>query len=290
MLKRSKGLKSRIIEFTHFNRDLTILDEDSRLKLSIVMKKVMEHVNKARKNYRLEKKNFATENKFAPNEFWDEVIKKAHELGIGLIGFASVDENLIFEIDYVGGIDVLYENAIVLGMEMDYNNIEDAPDFLAAYESMRIYAELGEATNKLADFIRSKGYRAIVCHPLGGPILYPPMAVKANLGEIGRNGLLVSKKYGPRQRLSMIATNAYPLPEIKHEELRITEYCEKCGICIKKCPANAILNKPIKRNGLITHIDGSKCIEYFYKTLGCSICIKVCPFHKLGYEKVIKSL
>jgi hypothetical protein len=67
----------------------------------------------------------------------------------------------MFEEDHVGGIEVLYENAIVLGMEMDYEAIDAAPEPPAGVESLNIYAELGEATNKLTNFIRSKGYRAI---------------------------------------------------------------------------------------------------------------------------------
>jgi ferredoxin len=36
-------------------------------------------------------------------------------------------------------------------------------------------------------------------------------------------------------------------------------------------------------------IDQDKCIGYFYETEGCSICLKVCPFHQKGYERVIKA-
>ncbi len=63
---------------------------------------------------------------------------------------------------------------------------------------------------------------------------------------------------------------------------------EKCGICLKKCPANAILEVPIKKEqGNISRIDSDKCFEVFYKKTGCSICIKVCPFSKIGYDRVM---
>ena len=115
------------------------------------------------------------------------------------------------------------------------------------------------------------------------------MAVKANLGELGRNGLLISKKYGPRQRLSMIATNANPLPQSIKEEFKITEHCKKCGACIRGCPTKAIFEEPrMNQNGTITSIDADKCFPQFYKTAGCTICIKYCPFHKSGYDKLIK--
>jgi len=80
---------------------------------------------------------------------------------------------------------------------------------------------------------------------LGGQILYPTMAVSANLGEIGRPGLLISPEFGPRQRLSMIATEATPLPRVEHKDFGIEEYCKKCAACAKACLGNAILTEPV---------------------------------------------
>ncbi|MFX1443266.1 MAG: 4Fe-4S dicluster domain-containing protein [Promethearchaeota archaeon] len=107
--------------------------------------------------------------------------------------------------------------------------------------------------------------------------------------EIRRQGLFITKKFGPRQRLSMIATNASPLPKMAEEDYQISEYCDKCGTCIKMCPVNAILEEPIEHeDGTVTRIDSNKCFPYFYENVGCSICIKVCPFHKVGYDKLFK--
>ena len=287
LLKKSTGLKAKIIENGKFNIRLfkgQLMDPFLK-----IMPKIGKGLQTAKKGYKRELKNPAEVDKFASQEFWDDIIENAKSLGIDLIGFAPVDENLIFEKDQTTNIKSLYENAIVLGMEMSYDAIETAPEAPAGLEALNIYAELGIATNYLADFIRSKGYGAIACHPLGGPILYPAMAVKANMGEIGKQGLLITKKFGPRQRLSMIATNASPLPEIKTEDYKISEYCDKCGTCISMCPVNAILEEPtIHENGTISRIDCDKCFDYFYENVGCSICIKVCPFHKVGYDKLFK--
>ena len=254
------------------------------------MPKVFKTVRKAISGYKKEITELPEEFEIAPNEFWKEVEEQATLLGIDLIGYAPVDEKLIFEKDHIGGIEVLYENAIVLGMEMDYDAIETAPDPPAGVESMNIYAELGEATNKLANFIRSKGYRAIECHPLGGPILYPAMAVKAGLGQIGTQGLLITKSFGPRQRLSLITVNISPIPEPSEPNIDVEEYCRKCKRCALMCPVEAIYDKPIdKGDGILTRIDGDKCIQHFYKTTGCSVCIKECPLHKIGYKAMYYS-
>jgi len=283
LIKKSKGLRANYIDQTKFN--ISTFKGDLAKKASKIIPKMFIGIQKARRDYREEMKNPPTEIQGAPSEFWIEIIEKAKSLGIDLIGFAPVDENLIFEKDYIGGIECLYKNGIVLGMEMDIDAINTAPNPPAGLESLRIYAELGEATNKLTDFIRSKGYRAIACHPLGGPILYPAMAVKAKMGKIGRQGLLITKKFGPRQRLSLISVNIENLPENQNEDFDISNYCEKCRRCINFCPVKAILEVPIvNENGTITRIDSEKCFEYFYKTTGCSVCIEKCPFHKIGYR------
>jgi epoxyqueuosine reductase len=288
LLKKSKGLKSRLIELNKF--DITNIEGPLSEKMKKIMPKVFKTVRKAISGYKKEITEFPEEVQIVPKEFWEEIEAQAINLGIDLIGFAPIDENLIFEEDHIGGIEVLYQNAIVLGMEMNYDAIDTAPEPPAGVESMNIYAELGEATNKLADFIRSKGFRAIACHPLGGPILYPAMAVKAGLGKIGKQGLLITKKFGPRQRLSLISINATPLPEGIHETIDIEQYCKKCKRCVNLCPVNAIYDEQIvKENGIITRIDGEKCIEYFYETNGCSVCIKECPFHKIGYKAMYYS-
>jgi Pyruvate/2-oxoacid:ferredoxin oxidoreductase delta subunit len=283
LIKKSKGLKANFIDQTKF--DISSFKGDLAEKASKIIPKMFIGIQNARRDYKREIKSLPTEIQNAPPKFWIEVFDKTKSLGIDLIGFAPIDETLMFEKDYIGGIELLYENAIVLGMEMDYDAINTAPDPPAGLESLRIYAELGEATNKLANFIRSKGFRAIACHPLGGPILYPAMAVKANMGKIGRQGLLITKKFGPRQRLSLISVNIKTLPDNKNEDFDISKFCEKCRRCLNFCPVNAILEVPIVNdNGTITRIDSNKCFEYFYKTTGCSVCIEKCPFHKTGYQ------
>jgi len=288
LLKKSKGLKSRFIDLTKF--DIEHIEGPSAEKIKKVIPKVFKTIRKAISGYKREIGDLPEKVQSAPKEFWEELEEHAKLLGIDLIGYAPIEEDLIFTEDHVGGIEVLYQNAIVLGMEMDYDSIDTAPEPPAGVESMNIYAELGEATNKLTKFIQSRGYRAIACHPLGGPILYPAMAVKAGLGQIGTQGLLITKKFGPRQRLSIIAINIDNVPGNSREVFDVSDYCKKCKRCVLMCPVGAIYDHPIYNdNRTVTRIDGNKCIEYFYKTTGCSVCIKECPFHKIGYKAMYYS-
>lgn len=288
MWKTSQGLNPVFIDLKRLNIEPFIR---GRLLFQVMGYFLSAHegIKKARKAYLKEIKTSHKKSEKADSSLWEEVKDRAESLGVGLVGFAPVDDNLIFTTDHSGKIDFLYENAIVLGMEMDFSHIQDAPGPKAGLEAQRVYAQLGIATNKIADFIRSRGYGAIACHPYGGPALYPAMAVRAGLGQMGRHGMLISKKFGPRQRLSMITTNAGPLPETKKEDLGISEFCEKCGLCIKKCPVGAIYQKPVKKqSSTVSCVDHEKCGTFFYDHDGCSVCIKSCPFHKNGYGKIMR--
>jgi epoxyqueuosine reductase len=69
----------------------------------------------------------------------------------------------------------------------------------------------------------------------------------------------------------------------------IEEYCKICGLCIKQCPSQAILEESVIHDtGRVTHVKQQECFEYFAQFYGCSVCIKACPFSKAGdtYERL----
>lgn len=282
-MKKSVGLNSVYIDFNRYNFQ-GVAENRLMLKSLKIVIRMLWGIHKARNEYKKELisvKSLATP---ADDSFWSSVREKARELGIGHVGFARVDEKLMFKHDHFGHVTQHYPNAIVLSMEMDPTAFETVPGHAVGIESLKIYADLGAATNLLADFIRKKGHGAIVCHPLGDSILLGAMAVRANIGAFGRNGLLISKKYGPRQRLSMISTTADPLPAAEENAFQkeVADFCRTCGNCIRKCPASAIRETAVRNDiyGLESCVDGNKCIDVMYEYYGCGMCIKSCPFHK----------
>jgi epoxyqueuosine reductase QueG len=99
-------------------------------------------------------------------------------------------------------------------------------------------------------------------------------------------GCLITPEFGPRQRLAPIFIEGKIFEYTDNNEHDwIENYCKKCRNCQKNCPTEAIYDertisiKEIPGIGATkTCINRDKCFPYFSKTLGCSICIKVCPF------------
>ena len=221
------------------------------------------------------KDNPSEPRKESSQEFLDELEKYILSLGVAPFGFVKLPHDLIFD-DF----GVLYDNAIVLAMEMDKENIDKAPSQATMNTVFGTYDDLGIAANKITEYLREHGYGAQADHPLGGLVLFPPLAQRAGLGWVGKHGLLMTPEYGPRVRLAAVYTNIENLPfSGSNPHGWIEDYCKKCGLCALQCPPKAILDEPVvSDNGLITHISQRECFEYFAQYYGCSVCIKACPF------------
>lgn len=206
-------------------------------------------------------------------EFWENFEKKARGMGIDLIGYTPVDPNYIFK-----NLKIYGKNAIVLGMEMIWENIKTAPSVFCGLEAFRVYKELGDKTIELTNYLKEQGYKAEAHHPFGGKLLFTAHAVAANLGIMGRNGLILTPEFGLRQRWAIISTDA-EIPETSNRDFsEMKEFCETCGACVKNCKGGAAFETPIeKQGGIITHIDRSKCAISLVTNNYCSVCLKVCP-------------
>ena len=173
---------------------------------------------------------------------------------------------------------------IALAFEEDYYGIANSPGRLASAAVGNGYSRMAFTACTLAEFVRELGYRAI---PAGnGTGLSIPMALDAGLGELGRLGLLMTPKYGPRVRLAKVITDMPLLPD-SPIKFGVTEFCEACMLCAEHCPSAAITDgsrtwegKSLSNNPgtLKWYIDSEKC--YDYNGFSCSNCKRVCPFTK----------
>lgn len=253
----------------------------SRLKM-FGLKTAISLLRETKKATKTLKKNPQGLINIEKEDFFKELEEYAESIDVK-IGYAKLTQELIFK-----NHAVLFDNAIVLIMEMDKKKIDNAPSLKTGQMVIKTYDELGIRTNKIAEFIRNEGFAAEAAHPLGGPIGFVPLALLAGMGWVGRHGLLITPEYGPRHRLAAVLTNINNLP-IKDENPHqwVGEYCSTCGRCIRTCPGKAILETPISsENGRKTHIIFDKCFQVFAEEYGCSVCIKECMFNKFGYEKI----
>lgn len=208
-----------------------------------------------------------------PDGFWEDFEERAKELDVDFISYTPVNENYIFK-----DLKVFGKNVIVLGMEMKWDKIKTAPGAICEIEVFRVYKVLGDVTIQLTEYLKDQGYKCEAHHPFGGKLLYGPHVMAANLGIVGRNGLIITPEFGPRQRWSIITTDAEipSAPEKDFQDLK--DYCESCGSCVKNCKGGAVYKVPIQKgSGIVTHIDRSKCIQSILTNNYCSYCLRICP-------------
>jgi ferredoxin len=216
-------------------------------------------------------------------EFLNDLRAFAKSHGVDPLEFVKLPRDLIFQ--HMG---VLYDNAVILAMEMSQELIDKAPSQDTMNMVFETYDELGIAANKIAEFLREKGFGAQADHPLGGLVLFPPLAQKAGIGFVGKHGLLITPEFGSRVRLAAVYTSIENLPFAEQNDHSwIADYCSSCGLCIRGCPPRAILNESIVHDtGQTTNIKQAECFEYFLLNYACSLCIKVCPFSKKSYSDI----
>ena len=216
----------------------------------------------------------------APAELIDDLEAYLLDMGASSVGYTRVPEHWVFRDKAI-----LHNNAVVMTMEMDKPRIDTAPSQDSLEAVMEIYRDLGSIANKGANYLRERDYSAHAGHPLMGLALYPPLAQMAGLGWMGASGLIITPGHGPRVRLATIFTSIENLPFSTQNDHRwVEDYCAVCQLCVRKCPAQAIMPEPQRHpDGRMTYIIKERCFPYFSDWYGCSVCIAVCPFNKIAY-------
>ena len=108
------------------------------------------------------------------------------------------------------------------------------------------------------------------------------LAQSAGLGIIGKNGLLINKKYGSFCFIGIIATTIQLEPCIAESGIK----CSKCNKCMNACPTNALRDNDFsccvssitQKKGTLTNAQEQLLKRTGY-AWGCDICQLACPLN-----------
>ncbi len=226
-----------------------------------------------------------------PQAMSERIKEVARFYGANLVGITKVDPRWVYSRYFEratgksGVLDMPYRYAIVMGIEMNWKMINTSPGLEASAATALAYSQMAELAGSLAKYIRALGYPAIPCGNDTAQSI--PLAIDAGLGELGRNGLLISPEYGPRQRLCKVFTDL-PLQPDQPIDFGMQSFCETCHACAQACPANAIqwgdrttqITSISNRKGLLRWpVDVARCYLFWQENgCDCSNCVAACPW------------
>jgi reductive dehalogenase len=171
--------------------------------------------------------------------------------------------------------------AIAFTVEMDYAAMRCAPAAPVVAESARQYVESAKIAIQVATSIRSLGYSARAHIDGNYRVIAPLVAQDAGLGELGRMGILMTPRLGPRVRLGVVTTDVPLLPDPPGDDSSVLDFCTLCEKCAENCPSKSIPFGSRDRidGGHRWAIEPESCFRY-WNAIGtdCGRCMTVCPY------------
>ncbi len=223
----------------------------------------------------------------SPKQNTDFVKDIVRYLGADDCGIARLNPDFVYS--HVGrgpepyGEKIILDHrfAIAFAVEMDTAMVAAAPNAPVIVETGKRYIEAARIALVLADCLRRLGHPARA-HIAGSnyQVVLPPIAWEAGLGEIGRLGVLITSKYGPRARLGMVTTDL-PLEPDRPVVFGAQDFCSRCLKCARNCPARAISSGEKSMDNGVRRwvIDRERCYEFWRRTgTDCAVCLAVCPY------------
>lgn len=231
----------------------------------------------------------------SPQNAAREIKKAARALGAALVGITHYDERWQYSArfhdsdgqEYPPEVSSELAHVIVIAVPMPYDLMSTVPSALGSAAAGLGYSRDATTLVSLAQFIRDLGYQAIPSMNDTAPSI--PYAIKAGLGEYGRNGLLITREFGPRVRLGKVYTDL-PLAHDHPISFGVQKFCRICKRCAETCPAKAlpmgeptfVVNNISNRKGVKKwSVNAEKCFSFWAaQNTDCATCIRSCPYNK----------
>jgi len=169
---------------------------------------------------------------------------------------------------------------IVFAVEMDKEMINRSPQISEIIETSKGYVDTAVIGMLISYYIRELGYEARNHMDANYLLVAPLVARDGGLGDIGRNGILITKEHGSRVRLGVVTTDINLISD-ERIDFGLGDICMECNRCVRTCPGKAIpKDGPQNINGMVRwQIKQEDCYT-MWRSLGtdCGICISSCPF------------
>ncbi|MCD6117864.1 reductive dehalogenase [bacterium] len=219
-------------------------------------------------------------------EFTKRIKGFARYLGADLVGITPLNQAYVYSNigrspgEWGEEITLNHPNAIAIAVKMDFDMMRFAPHHIVTTETAFKYFEAAKISAIVARYIQLLGYSARANLDGNYRVMCPPIAADAGLGELGRLGLLITPKFGPRVRIAVVTTDM-PLEFDKPISFGVQDFCTFCKKCAVNCPSGSIDkgDKKVYRGVEKWQSNQITCYK-FWRMQGsdCSICVNVCPF------------
>ncbi len=194
------------------------------------------------------------------NEIWEKRIKDSGADFVYFVDISALPEDIIEDCTC----------AVLFGKALSKEYIAALRDGLEPKHKEVINTErkMDKLAVKVAEQLDSEGYKSLAKLKTGR-LPHKTVALRAGLGFIGKNNLLVTEQYGCALMLGKVLTTA---PFKTESKMPKEPQCGDCNICVDACPTESLKGKTWS---ITTSRD-----EIINRKL-CTLCLKCmvqCPY------------
>jgi epoxyqueuosine reductase len=177
--------------------------------------------------------------------------------------------------------------SVVVVLDNYYDGVPDPgpPPKVARYARGADYHRVTRGRlEPLAELLRAHGARVAHSYTDSGPVPERALALRAGLGWIGKNTMLIRPGAGSFFFIGTVFTDL----ALEQDRTEAADHCGTCTRCLDACPTGALVEPRV--------LDATRCISYLTIeqkgpipeplaerlegwVFGCDICNEVCPWN-----------